>query len=260
MTRMTSSTSGSESSGLTDGLLDRWVDGELDEVLQREWLARLDDEPAGWRRLALAFVESQMLRRACGEVVSVEPLRFPTRPGARTARAGRHAAWWMLVCGMLVGVLGTWVVTDFRRGPLPPTFDGGLASSSQSGDTSTPAEEQARFAALVRESMERLLAEEEQAATGREQTGPAMLDVSLGTDENGKPRAVSIPIAEDGQLPERWWKESLVNAADRERLAMSGRTVDELPGVWPVSLPDGRTAIVPMKSVRVRPAAMGDFQ
>src|SRR5690349_18552203 len=40
-------------------VLDRLVDGELSELERQELLSALDDEPAGWRRCALAFLEAQ---------------------------------------------------------------------------------------------------------------------------------------------------------------------------------------------------------
>jgi hypothetical protein len=55
---------------MNEVLLDRMVDGELSPDDQRELLARIDDEPGGWRRLALAFVESQALR--C-DLVAINP-------------------------------------------------------------------------------------------------------------------------------------------------------------------------------------------
>lgn len=47
---------------------DRLVDGELSADEYRALLASLDDEPGGWRRCALAFLESQAL---AGEVTCV---------------------------------------------------------------------------------------------------------------------------------------------------------------------------------------------
>src|SRR5262245_23353512 len=43
-------------------LLDRLVDGELDAAGRRELLKALDDQPGGWRRCALAFLEAQAWR------------------------------------------------------------------------------------------------------------------------------------------------------------------------------------------------------
>ncbi len=43
-------------------LCDRLVDNELSPAEQRELLAALEDEPGGWRRCALAFVEANVWR------------------------------------------------------------------------------------------------------------------------------------------------------------------------------------------------------
>jgi hypothetical protein len=43
---------------------DRLVDGELDEPERRRLLAGLDNEPGGWRRCALAFLEAQCWKQA----------------------------------------------------------------------------------------------------------------------------------------------------------------------------------------------------
>lgn len=51
-----------------DAKFDRLVDGELSAEEYRELVASLDDEPSGWRRCALAFLESQAL---AGEISGV---------------------------------------------------------------------------------------------------------------------------------------------------------------------------------------------
>jgi hypothetical protein len=50
-------------SPITDEQLDRLVDGETSDEEYRRLLESLDDEPAGWRRCALAFLEAQSLYR-----------------------------------------------------------------------------------------------------------------------------------------------------------------------------------------------------
>ena len=47
-----------------DRLLDRLVDGELSDIERRELLLHFENEPAGWRRCALAFLEDQNWREA----------------------------------------------------------------------------------------------------------------------------------------------------------------------------------------------------
>lgn len=51
-----------------DARFDRLVDGELAPQEYRALLASLDEEPGGWRRCALAFLESQALARELGGV------------------------------------------------------------------------------------------------------------------------------------------------------------------------------------------------
>ena len=54
-------------------VLDRLVDGELSQAERRALLAALDDEPGGWRRCALAFLEAQSWRWQLAKL-STEPL------------------------------------------------------------------------------------------------------------------------------------------------------------------------------------------
>jgi len=53
-----------------DDLIDRLVDGELPDVERRELLLRLENEPDGWRRCALAFLEAQVWRQALASVAA----------------------------------------------------------------------------------------------------------------------------------------------------------------------------------------------
>ena len=47
---------------ITASQIDCLVDGELAQVERREVLISLDHDPDGWRRLAMAFLESQAIR------------------------------------------------------------------------------------------------------------------------------------------------------------------------------------------------------
>ena len=66
-------------------LLDRLVDGELDEAARAALLRELDGEPGGWKRCALAFLEAQAWRQAISADaetlpaprIQPAPARFP---------------------------------------------------------------------------------------------------------------------------------------------------------------------------------------
>ena len=79
-----------------DARFDRLVDGELSAGEYRALIASLDDEPAGWRRCALAFLESQAL---AGEISGVR-------------------------CGMTLG-------DDGADAPVNPAPTAGLAKTSR---------------------------------------------------------------------------------------------------------------------------------
>src|SRR5436190_22665968 len=51
-------------------LLDRMVDGKLNETERRNLLLRLEHSPDGWRRCALAFLEAQAWRLEARAVVA----------------------------------------------------------------------------------------------------------------------------------------------------------------------------------------------
>lgn len=59
------------SSSISNETMDRLVDGELSRESYREVIARLDEEPDGWKRVAIGFLEAQAfaqeLRSFCTE-------------------------------------------------------------------------------------------------------------------------------------------------------------------------------------------------
>jgi anti-sigma factor RsiW len=70
---------------LDDHLIDRLVDGELDEADREALLRRLDREPGGWKRCALAFLEAQAWADACAAEGNVgqSPQHCEPRVGTR---------------------------------------------------------------------------------------------------------------------------------------------------------------------------------
>lgn len=83
--------------------LDRLVDGELAQGARRALLLRLEAEPDGWRRCALAFLQSQCWRQA------VEPLAAAAAAQAVAAKPTkvRSVSRWRGVartCGLAAGL------------------------------------------------------------------------------------------------------------------------------------------------------------
>ena len=95
---------------------DRLVDGELAAADYQTLLASLDDEPGGWRRLAMAFLEAQALRGELGAQrcsradidtrtnSNPHPSPLPRGEGAKTiplwAKWLALAACWLVTLGL----------------------------------------------------------------------------------------------------------------------------------------------------------------
>jgi anti-sigma factor RsiW len=74
---------GETGGAMGDRRLERLVDGELSPDEHRALLASLDDEPGGWRRCALAFLEAQALAAELGTL---------RRAAERREKAPAHVA------------------------------------------------------------------------------------------------------------------------------------------------------------------------
>lgn len=85
--------------------IDRLVDGELSESERHELLLRFDQDPAGWRRCALGFLEAQSWRTEFHELTSpalVQPI---------ATQASKEATAWNQALGRLFTVAAVAMIT-----------------------------------------------------------------------------------------------------------------------------------------------------
>lgn len=101
-----------------DGQVDRLVDGELDNDARRHLIRRLEVEPDGWRRCALAFLEAREWRAAFGTLSAADGMTAPPRLRPRATRRSR--AWMaVLAAGLLAAfTVGWWLRGSPREAPL----------------------------------------------------------------------------------------------------------------------------------------------
>lgn len=200
--------------------LDRLVDGELEEPERRQLLERLEVEPEGWRRCALAFLEAQAWREAVGTLASevedgaVPPAPVvPFTPTARAASWPRRLAW---AAGVVAAFGLGWSVG--ATGPAPG-----------------PTREIAREIALP--------------------DGPPTAVEPVATPYVAG--AEPVPEASDGAgdssfLPTAMTPAPISDEGFRQQLERQGYRVGTTPG-WLISRgPDGPTRAVPVEQVRVR--------
>jgi len=163
-----------------DRTLEALVDGELEEAERAAALRRLDQDADGWRRLGLAFLADQELRRALAAPTARE-LETPrirdvirlTRPAVKANPQHRRRSmllrWSMglaasAACALLIFMLGTLAgratspLVDSTP-PAHPAGNAGVAERKSEAPTATPPKQVAaampNLSASTRRELER---------------------------------------------------------------------------------------------------------
>ncbi|MDG2382007.1 MAG: hypothetical protein P8N76_10065 [Pirellulaceae bacterium] len=216
---------------ITDAIIDRMVDGELNENEQRELLMACDQQPEHWREMALAYVESQTWRdefsiwsAAAVEEDIVEeqkeesvlqlanaPARFSTRAGITPWRVLNVAA--MLLLSLTVGYgIGTF------------EFPASKPSSSNI------------------------------AISPNNKTNPAEQVVVWVPNQTGDGlNPMSVPVQNVGNLDsQQLAKQNQMSSEVLQALESKGHDVTRERTWHPVQLQDGRGAFVPTDNLNVQ--------
>lgn len=225
--------------------IDQLVDGELSEDQRRELLARLDQQPDGWRRCALAFLEAQCWRETLGPV-ALRPMEAPAEPRP----ASRSSCGWAARYGVLAAVAASFLLAfvlgvQFRQGwfggVVPPAE---MVKNAPEGAAAVPEVRQAQVA-VAPPQPER----DVQPDPRRWQL------VTLTTPEGpeGGEETIRVPAVESDAVDEQW----LANqppAVPREVLEAfqrAGHRVQQQRELVPVQLKDGRRLVVPVDRVEL---------
>lgn len=205
-------------------LIDRLVDGECDEDERRALLLRLDAEPDGWRRCALAFLEDQAFRSALAGPASPIPLVAPepVRPAIRRP-SWRLPRWAIAAC------------------LIAATFAVGFAlgGASRGG-----------------RSVEVARTHDPRPDRDRETPGGAIRKVgwaSLRVDAGGEEAVRRVPILAGPGLDEKWLESrpSAVPEYIRAQWERDGYQVAERRQLLSLNLDDGRRMAIPVEDVEL---------
>jgi anti-sigma factor RsiW len=108
---------------LNSETIDRLVDGSLPEAERRALLLRLDTQPDGWRRCALAFLEDQAWREALAPLAEpVASVSMLPNPGAAatTSKPARIARRWTAAAASLLAAFALgWTVKHVEPPNVP---------------------------------------------------------------------------------------------------------------------------------------------
>jgi hypothetical protein len=226
-------------------MLDRLVDGELNEQQRRALLLRLENQHDGWRRCALAFLEAQAWGRE---------LRSVTAPAATqhaTAFSPAHRGNW------LAGRWGTLLATAASF--LVALGLGSLWQRAEQGAGDKPGEAQIATNAPAKPPISK-----PPPAAGRSPRG-ALLDpnspqaqfgtvvVSLDGNQDGVAESLEVPVVAGGGLDESWLHNQPGSLPPHVLRALErlGHRVEQNRQYYPIDLNDGRRVVVPVDQVDV---------
>jgi len=211
-------------------VLDRLADGELNDADVRDLIAALDGETDGWRRCALAFVESQALR---------DDLRsLQTEVSQQTAEAARPATVWRKQIWSACCALAACVLVAFGLGLFV-----GRDNSLVRRPASRPDKPQ-------------MLAGEGPARATAAANADGWRTVKLNIDDavQGTSRDIELPVRDMASLDPNWGADDqpAISAEVVRALEQSGHVVKRVQELWPIELDDGRRLVVPVEQVEVQ--------
>lgn len=230
-----------------DFRFDRLVDGELSPEEYKALLSTLDDEPGGWRRCALAFLESQAWSSefaAIRRVQTLAPVAADSQPALDHSRVTSPAAWSLL----LVVSAASFVLA----------FSLGLASHSHFFSRANPAVasgENDPSTAMPAVSSPGVT----KAADPNQPLGNMKLVVNRGAGLN--PAEIDLPVY-DANSPQASTiassppaiPDSLIRAME-----LRGHHIQRQEDYLPVQLEDGRQVVFPVEEYRITPVSRKSY-
>jgi hypothetical protein len=226
---------------------DLLADGELDEQRRRELLSRLDDQPGGWRRCALAFLEAQSWQRELGDWAADAKTQAPA--AAASVVDSRSRSWglgsWLAVAASFVAAfgLGLFLRDAGRQHGAQPVDQVAIGARQSPGlDTNS----------LVRQ--------EEYGPRGL--PGGGVMTMSFRPGPDGQLQEIQVPFVDDPAISADWLAErsSAMPLEVLKDLQRSGHQVEQSRQLVPVDLHDGRRVVVPVDHLNIHYVGNRSYQ
>ncbi len=222
-------------------VIDRLVDGELDDDGRRQVLASLDYTHDGWRRLALAFVEAQTWREDLGDLLRpADTAPLPVRQTGRTARSPRP---WMFALAMAASFSFAFFLAWMFRGDEP-------RDAMPSHVVSTTPSETIRVEDLTVPSTPKP-AVESLADAGDPRDAVNADDAA--NSAGGADTTIDVPLVMVGDDGDPWDRveRPVLPPRIRQLLERLGHRVQTRRDLIPIQLPNGQRGVVPVEQVDV---------
>jgi hypothetical protein len=242
-----------------DARFDRLVDGELSVDEYRGLVASLDDEPGGWRRCALAFLESQAL---AGELVSVRralDLRDDGAGGFEASARGRDDSStpprrsWSFDLRMLLALAASFLIVFALGVVAPRLLPRGPQDASLAGNNTSPSSL----------ALSGSLLQGDDPMAVRDQAFRPVGSVRLVMDDpdGGTSRTGDVPVYEVERDLEQFLSQE-PPALPKELvdlLQQRGHAVERHEQYVPFELDDGRQMIVPVERYQITPVSRRSY-
>ncbi len=225
--------------------LERLVDGELSPDEERVLLLSLDDVSCEWRELALMFLEDRALRRDLPFLALDEPASgAPARRIANRAVGSALAGW--LAALALTALAAFWIG---RGAPVPVVEPSGDRVANAPDAVSTAVDSDLREDPTAPDGLTEIAATEIPEAT-------EYVAMKLIGSDDVDLQEVNVPLYDEAQ----WTQTSATTARlpfvpdeVRDAFLRRGQTVVETTEFISVQFVDGRSAVIPITSIEVRP-------
>lgn len=225
-----------------DARLDRLVDGELAVEEYRELLRDLDDEPDGWRRCAMSFLEAQAL----GQEFRALQQELETAPEV-VSRGDSHRSTnnsGLLVLAMAASFLVAFGLGAWWRSPSQQKIPNSTSIATEDHESGAGTQ-------VARHSTESA-AESDASSRGTPHEQLTFV-VDRGDGETEK---FDMPVYAEDDAYARWMMEQPSMPVEVERsLRRAGYRVETAREWTPVRLRDGRRAIFPVDELRITPVS-----
>lgn len=264
--------------------LDRMVDGELTEEEQKSLLLEIEQQPDGWKRLALAYVEDQAWRSHFRNEQAGHDKENSGRQDGSSQRAALDATVTTLTVrpedSVVLNADDHWPARRFRLQPetvvaVLLALLVGFLSGGTVGDR--PSEKDSSTDGVIADGQDRtgdgfpdlaqpganapaenqgvIPVEQHQSDSERSTPVPSeFVQLAVSDGRSDRPRMLDVPIRNVSEEGDSIFDESasVIPPDVREFFRQAGHEVHEDRRYWPVELPDGRQVLVPVNNVRLQ--------
>jgi hypothetical protein len=233
--------------------MDLLVDGELSEADRRTLLLRLDHEPDGWRRCALAFLEAQCWRAELGQLPTAAAIAPAEAKPAVQAEPTRRWQTWRQHTATLLTMAASFLLALVLGMGLRSNMSG---SSSHSPDTSITRSAVSEFPLANRDAGHSPLAtavSSDPAMPGKPPAGDWEMVTLDGKSAAGQTGTYRVPAVHRDALDQEMLKciPDAIPPEVQQAFEQSGHRVVQQREIVPLQMKDGRRLVVPVDHVEI---------